>query len=58
MKSGIVYAPLRRSARGAETCPVDEDIHGSEVYKRHLVAVLTERAVRRAAGTERERRAG
>ena len=46
------------AARGAETCPVDEDIHGSEDYKRHLVAVLTERAVRRAAGTERERRAG
>jgi carbon-monoxide dehydrogenase medium subunit len=44
--------------RGAETCPVDEDIHGSEDYKRHLVAVLIERAVRRAAGAERERRVG
>ena len=46
------------AGRGAETCPVDEDIHGSEDYKRHLVTVLIERAVRRAAGTERERRAG
>lgn len=43
---------------GAEACPVDEDIHGSEDYKRHLVAVLIERAVRRAAAPRQERRAG
>lgn len=44
--------------RAAAACPVDPDIHGSEDYKRHLVAVLIERAVRRAGAARRERRAG
>jgi aerobic carbon-monoxide dehydrogenase medium subunit len=44
--------------RGAEACSVDEDIHGSEDYKRHLVQVLIERAVRRAAEPRAESRAG
>ena len=35
--------------RGADDVPVDGDAHGSEDYKRHLVRVFVERAVRRAA---------
>jgi len=34
---------------GALAIPVDGDLHGSEDYKRHLVEVLVQRAVRRAA---------
>ena len=41
--------------RGAEACAVDEDVHGSEEYKRHLVAVLIERAVRRAGAPRRDK---
>jgi carbon-monoxide dehydrogenase medium subunit len=33
----------------AEAVPIDGDLHGSEDYKRHLVQVLVERAVRRAS---------
>lgn len=33
----------------AEALPIDGDLYGSEDYKRHLVQVVVERAVRRAA---------
>lgn len=42
---------------GAESLPIDGDLHGSEDYKRHLVQVLVERAVRRAAAPRRDREA-
>lgn len=44
--------------RGAEACAVDEDVHGGEDYKRHLVRVLIERAIRRASAPVEERRTG
>jgi carbon-monoxide dehydrogenase medium subunit len=34
--------------RGAEDVPVDADLHGAEDYKRHLVSVFIERALRKA----------
>ncbi|MGH7366525.1 MAG: FAD binding domain-containing protein [Candidatus Rokuibacteriota bacterium] len=49
---------LAEAARvGAESLPIDDDLHGSEDYKRHLVQVLVERAVRRAAAPGRGREA-
>jgi carbon-monoxide dehydrogenase medium subunit len=42
---------------GAAALSIDGDLHGSEDYKRHLVQVLVERAVRRAAAPERQRSA-
>ena len=44
------------AAVDAEALPVDGDLHGSEDYKRHLVQVLVERAVRRAAAAPRRER--
>lgn len=51
---GDVLAEAAR--RGADEVPVDGDVHGSEDYKRHLVQVLVERAVRRAVEPREERR--
>ncbi|HUF93470.1 MAG TPA: FAD binding domain-containing protein [Candidatus Limnocylindria bacterium] len=44
------------SAADAEALSIDGDLHGSEDYKRHLVQVLVERAVWRAAAVPRRER--
>lgn len=46
--AGLDEALPEAAQRGAEACEVDEDAHGGEDYKRHLVRVLIERAIRRA----------
>jgi CO/xanthine dehydrogenase FAD-binding subunit len=55
-QDGLTEQSLEAAAeRAAELVEPSSDLHASADYRRHLVRVLTRRALRRAATRSRER---